>query len=489
MLPVVDWLDFLNKNKDGLGVVGAVFLALVAAAWALYKHRADKGPPRSSRVLVSLSGQVQTDRGSVAVAGRDVHMHQATGEIVDNLLSRNERICRELGELAAERDGLFAAVATLQARQITVTSPSSIDAALEALARGNTSAAERLFQREAERGDENAAQAYRHLGAIAFLHDTHGALDAFSKATQRAPDDWESWNCLGQLLLRIGELGRATHAFEKLLSLSSTDPRKEAIALGNLGVVHYECGDFGDAFEFQEKSLAIATRLGFSEGIARAYGNLGTLCRSRGEPERALEFYEKALAVNMDLEHSSGIAHQCANIGTIYANRGDVARALEFHQRSLVIYTELGHKQRVAGQYGNLGNVYRLDGDLAQAIELLDKALTIFTELGCKTQVAISHGSLGAVSRERGDIDNAIAHYERSLLLNNEIGRKEGVARQCRNLGEAHKFRGDIEEARIWYTRAHELFQSMGALGPARDVEKRLQSLKGDIRPRPAHAG
>jgi hypothetical protein len=180
----VEVLVFLNKNKDGLTILVTSTVALVGAGWAYFKHRREKAKlkePAKAEVGagVHIGGGIQTGVGNINIAGGDIHVHQEPTAIVDKLLARNEHLSRQLGELAEHKKALVAAVSDLQKRQLKVTSPSSIDAALRALERGNTDAAEQLFLREAERGDENAGRAYRHLGALAFLHDTRKALEAY----------------------------------------------------------------------------------------------------------------------------------------------------------------------------------------------------------------------------------------------------------------------------------------------------------------------
>ena len=85
-----------------------------------------------------------------------------------------------------------------------------LDSAMEQLAKGNTAGAETIFREVAEKkeaegktGNKEAAEALRHLGALAFLHDTQKALDAYRRATDLDPENWEGWNQFGHLLRRV----------------------------------------------------------------------------------------------------------------------------------------------------------------------------------------------------------------------------------------------------------------------------------------------
>ena len=81
------------------------------------------------------------------------------------------------------------------------------------------------------------ATALRHLGSLAFLHDTQKALDAYLRSTALDPDNIDGWNQLGRLYRRIGELDQSENAYRFILKLASNDLHGQAVAYGNLGVV------------------------------------------------------------------------------------------------------------------------------------------------------------------------------------------------------------------------------------------------------------
>lgn len=94
--------------------------------------------------------------------------------------------------------------------------PEGIDEALACLEQGNTGKAEDIFQKilatkeaEGQQANKEAAQAAKHIGALAYLHDTEKALAAYNKATELVPDDAEAWNEFGKLLMRKGDLSVA----------------------------------------------------------------------------------------------------------------------------------------------------------------------------------------------------------------------------------------------------------------------------------------
>ena len=87
---------------------------------------------------------------------------------------------------------------------------------------------------------KDAARAARHIGALAFYHDTRKSLEAYQEAVALDGADAEGWNELGHLRMRLGELDGAKMAYEKVLSLGnqSSDKGVIAVATGNRGLIY-----------------------------------------------------------------------------------------------------------------------------------------------------------------------------------------------------------------------------------------------------------
>ena len=199
---------------------------------------------------------------------------------------------------------LTEAVTTLARQAEQPQAPPGVTEALQQLAEGNTQAAETIFQdtlarkeAEGQSAIKEAAAAARHLGALAFLHDTKKALAAYRKAVELDPQDSTGWNLLGHLLRRVGEMDEAERAYKMVLALGKrTESREDiAIAYGNLGIVYEIRGELDRAEEMHLKSLEINEALGLKEGMANAYGNLGNVYEAREEMPAACRAWEKSM--------------------------------------------------------------------------------------------------------------------------------------------------------------------------------------------------
>ena len=365
-LPLIQWL---HTNAAWLSAVGAI-AAVIALGPALFSTS-----PDTSSNSVTVNG----DNQGAVIAGRDVNTTRDPQDKEDiTLLIRTNKSQQKTIELLLSqlsesdqqtdtniREEIADAVTNLSGVDNT---PSRIAQAETALAKGDTELAQELYKADAENKTaagktqlQEAAQSYRHLGALAFLDNTAAALEAYQKATEVWPDDIRAWNQLGRLYMRTGQLEQAIEAYSIIGKLAETiDEVSNAtsVSLSSLGDVHRIRGELDEAVEMHEKSLALNTELGFKGGVANDYANLGNVHSIRGELDEAVEMYEKSLALDTELGDKEGMANQYSNLGNVHRIRGELDEAVEMHEKALALFIELGHKEGMAIQYNNMGNVY-----------------------------------------------------------------------------------------------------------------------------------
>ena len=375
------------------------------------------------------------DQSPIIRAGGNVTVNyspskEEINKIADNLLKKYKETLDE-----QIKKSITQAISDLGNGQNIAGNEQQIKDAFAALKRGDTSEAKALFTKTAENAVENAkaakqseneankqaAEAYRNLGALAFLNNPQEALTAYHRATQLDPDDVDGWNQLGTLSMRVGELDDAIAAYSKVLAL------------------------------------------GEAHAIAAAYGNLGSVYKIRGDLDKAIDFYQKSLVMTEELGDMEGMAMDYGNLGNVYATRGFLDKAIEFYLKSLAITEKLGMKETSANQYGNLGNVYKTRGEFDKAIEMFQKILKIHEELGDKEGMASSYGNLGGVYQTRGELDKAIEFHQKSLTLDEELGKKEGIAISYYNLGIVYRLKGNKDEAQRYLKQSIELYKYFGS--------------------------
>lgn len=456
----IGWLiDHPEVTWSGAGITGVA--ALAALVRRLWPRRKPEVPalvqPVPTNTVTSSTGTLQS-----VTAGGNVTVHvgmtvdqakELAGAFIDTAMreridaateDERRRAAEAEARARASEEQLAHAIQALDAlrAQLPAQSP-GIDSALAALGQGDTAEAEDLFtkvlaDRESAGRDQfrEAAAAARHLGALAFLHDTRKALGAYRKAVELDPENPDGWNELGHLMRRVGELGEAERSYERMVTLGEQVGDKVAIAkaTGNLGLIHELRGDLDRAEASQRRSLALNEELGRKEGMACVYGNLGLIHWRRGNLDSAEAFHTKSLALNEELGQKEGTASEYGNLGIIHLTRGDLDRAEDFHRKSLALEEELGRKEGMANQYGNLGVIQDSRGDLDRAEEFYRLSLALNEELGRKDGMAIQHNNLGAVFEQHCDQVTAAEHYCKALTLFRQVGMAREIATVEQNL-------------------------------------------------------
>jgi len=400
---------------------------------------------------LSLWGVVALFRGGGAATKQDV------GEVAENLSAvgnelealRNELRRKHFesqtgaggirssfgGPSSQETDDLAAGVNTL------------LEAGREEALRdqSGTAAEEAIDQLITERAKarliiaKDEAALYRQKGIFSFLHDSEAAMRAYAKAAELDPDDPETWNRLGQLQVRVGDLNRARQSFENLREISEKLANKKwlAIAIGNLGQVYLNLGHLDEAQSLITQDLHISEELAHHEGATRASGNLGVIYFMRGQLEEAANMFEKALHMAETSGNKEQIANALGNLGLVFLEDEQFERAKPLLMRTFEIAEEIGNKTQQADVLGNLAMAYLASDDLEKAKNTSKRALHFYEELNSKDGQARVYGNLGSISKRNGDLPTACEYWSEALKLFRQIGMAREIDQTERLMREA----------------------------------------------------
>lgn len=305
------WLS-ITKNQKTLTFIGGGLVIVATAGWQAYLHFSKSTGPNPT---ISVSGSGIANTGSMTageggtatnIVGNnntvgDVNASANIIEIVNTLTQKHQLDSHAKDE---QIKALTEAVTALSKGEGILGSKAQTETALAILAKGDTAEAKALFAKAAQQGEQDSqkidrqtAENYRYLGALAYLDNTQDALAAYRRATELDPDNAESWNYLGLLLMRVGDLDGAIAAYSKVLALGEahSDNQEIAMAYGNLGIVYQTRGDLGKAVVYYLKSLALNEGLGSKKGMVSDYSLLGHVYVQQGRKELAKQAYQKSI--------------------------------------------------------------------------------------------------------------------------------------------------------------------------------------------------
>ncbi|WP_428330796.1 tetratricopeptide repeat protein [Mucilaginibacter sp.] len=154
------------------------------------------------------------------------------------------------------------------------------------------------------------------------------------------------------------------------------------------------------------RALALAQKMGYSNGIGEAYRVKGIGNYYLNRPETAIDDYLNALAAFSKTNSLKDEAKVYNNIGNLYLDN-DYDQSLEFYQKSLDIAKKLANKELIASLYLNLGNVNYRKMSYYQALSYYDKSKEIFTELKDSTNLIRILQNRGVIYFKLNQLDKA----------------------------------------------------------------------------------
>ncbi|UJB73022.1 tetratricopeptide repeat protein (plasmid) [Acaryochloris sp. 'Moss Beach'] len=243
---------------------------------------------------------------------------------------------------------------------------------------------------------------------------------------------------------------------------SMSAEKKRADQLLDLGIEHFNKGQFREAKAAWEEALNLYRQIGDQQGVANSLNNLGEAYRSLGEYAQAIDYYQQSMVIMRKIGDQKGVANSLNNLGTAYYYLGEVAQAIDYHQQSLVIEQKIGNQQGVAGSLNNLGAAYGSLGEYAQAIDYYQQSLVIKRKIGDQKGMAKSLNNLGAAYGSLGEFAQAIDYYQQSLVIKRKIGDQQGVAISLMGLGSAYYSLGEYAQAIDYYQQSLVIFQKIG---------------------------
>ncbi|MGB5972830.1 MAG: CHAT domain-containing protein, partial [Nodosilinea sp.] len=159
----------------------------------------------------------------------------------------------------------------------------------------------------------------------------------------------------------------------------------EGVSLNNIGGIYSSLGQYQQALEYYERSLAIRTEIGDRSGEGVSLNNIGFIYSSLSEPAKALERYQQSLAIFQSVGDRANEAVSLGNIGKILNDQSQPELAIVFYKQSVNVYeairSELGsldtelqssYADSIADNYRKLADLLLQENRILEAQRVLD---------------------------------------------------------------------------------------------------------------------
>jgi len=237
-----------------------------------------------------------------------------------------------------------------------------------------------------------------------------------------------------------------------------------AYALKNIGNANAMSGNFLEALESWEKSLAVFSAMGDKKGVANILSNEGALYYNKSDDARALELYLKALDIAEQSGDTIRMATVLQNIGAVYSNKPSTQdKALEYYLKAYPFCLAAGDKEAIGNVEVNLGEIYLAEGKDSLGLYHFEKSLKAL-EGSNSTYIAYALNDIGKVYRGRKDFSTAIDYHQKAYDKAKKLGSNLHMAQSLIGIADTYLTEGRSEKAIPFYREAVTVSQSISGM-------------------------
>ncbi len=153
-------------------------------------------------------------------------------------------------------------------------------------------------------------------------------------------------------------------------------------------------------------------------GVANALGDLGSLALDRGDYEEATTLLEESLTLHRELGSKEEVVGVLNGLGVLTSAKGDREQSISFFSEALALSRGAGNVRKNATSLGNLGITMLVHGNPEQATVLLEESLALFRDIGDSSNIAIGlmYSALAALTKGGHERVKALSQESLALL-------------------------------------------------------------------------
>lgn len=206
-------------------------------------------------------------------------------------------------------------------------------------------------------------------------------------------------------------------------------------------------GDFISSELYANKALVLSQKLGFQNGLAKAWGNLAIVHLDQGKYSQAAQENLNAVHLFEELGDTFRINAVYNNIGMVYSELGNIKEAVRYYYAALAVMEKQNNQSAIASIYDNLGNVYYNQDKYPEALTNYSKSLEIRLQIKDTVGLATSYSHVANVFFAQKDYENAKKNYNQVLTFQPTLGFNSSVVSAYDGLGGVFLESGLYQEA------------------------------------------
>lgn len=281
---------------------------------------------------------------------------------------------------------------------------------------------------------------------VALLFFSHGlfaqqqkVIDSLETVVLNQADSLKvyTYSELIQLLVR-SDIEKATSYLEKEIALATRLGKPELLARAKMDAGNYYSvkADFIAAEKAYQEASELYGKNNDSLAVAKVYNNMTRVLFYQGNLEGALEMALEAAKINERLNpNKTELIGNYLSIGNTQSALGRYESSLAYYQKAEKIALEEGTPLRLAQVRHNLGENMKWLERYQEALPYFEQNITYYESVGNEFKLANTYNSLGTVYFEMDSIQKSKPYFEKSYEISKKLGSQQGMAFNARNLG------------------------------------------------------
>ncbi|AGB05425.1 tetratricopeptide repeat protein [Aciduliprofundum sp. MAR08-339] len=283
--------------------------------------------------------------------------------------------------------------------------------------------------------------------------DYENAVEAFQNALKFEEDKRVYLGTkIGMVYRLMGNLEKAREVLENYFEIAEGMDRARII--GELGIINWEIGNFGESLENLKEYLNYAKRYKSRVDEVRAKRNIAIVYYMEGKYREALKYASDALKISEDIGDMGELAEIYNILGVINNHLTKYDVAIEYLMKYLDISEKMGNMDHLSRAYNNMGVTYEKMGKIREAEEYYRKAMKIIEKLGNDRLLEGFYSNIGVLYSRHGNYVDGFEYLKRSLQLSEKLNNKFGMCEHLLSLGELCIEMGRYLEAIEYFLRA-----------------------------------
>ncbi|WP_248723996.1 sensor histidine kinase [Seonamhaeicola sp. ML3] len=201
----------------------------------------------------------------------------------------------------------------------------------------------------------------------------------------------------------------------------------EAQAYNDIGILHYDLADYGEALNQYNASMKIRTALNDSMGVAALYNKIGLIHQNTFKLDSAIFYATKALKIYEKKNHRRYVAYIKTNIANIYRGLKQYQRALDTHLEIAEVNKSINDNLGLTRTYNNIANAYLFLKDTVQSEEYYLKSIDLAVKHNYKKELAGLYNNYGGILHDMKKYTKAVEYNTKSLKLREELKDNYGI--------------------------------------------------------------